>query len=437
MARNFRYYGKKRGHRRTGSRLFGRVGEVIFFATLTLLGCAGILIGIFWLVVPEWQIHHGFVEHSCTVIEKRVAEVQGEKGLLYRPEIKIDYEVQGVTYSPYTYDIHHTPLGIKADAQAVIDRFVDRQKYPCWYDPTEPGNAVLVRGYQWWIWGVLLIPASFAAIGVGGLVYRIVNWGKSAERRSATVRTGPAQELFDLPSGHDPKYPYVPDCSDIKSSPGTRLAYRLPLTHSPAWTLFGLLAAAITWNGAVLFFVVMAIQKLIEGQPTWLLMLFLIPFLVVGVALAAVFVRHLSETAGIGPTLVEVSAHPLLPAGQYRLFLSQSGNLNMKLLSISLVCEEEAVFRQGTNARTEVREVFHQPLLTSEHFEIRPGAPHETECDLSIPEEAMHSFRAHHNQVQWKILVRGSIAKSHDFARSFPVVVRPCPPPQSKTRAKS
>ena len=34
MARNFRYYEKKRGHRRTGSRLFGSVGEAIFFAVL-------------------------------------------------------------------------------------------------------------------------------------------------------------------------------------------------------------------------------------------------------------------------------------------------------------------------------------------------------------------------------------------------------------------
>ena len=56
------------------------------------------LSGIAWLIVPEWRVNHGFVEHTCKVVEKRVAEVQSEKGLLFRPEVKIEYEVQGVTY---------------------------------------------------------------------------------------------------------------------------------------------------------------------------------------------------------------------------------------------------------------------------------------------------------------------------------------------------
>ena len=39
----------------------------------------------------------------------------------------------------------------------------------------------------------------------------------------------------------------------------------------------------------------------------------------------------------------------------------------------------------------------------------------------------MHSFRASHNQVQWKLIVRGEIVGWHGFQRSFPVVVRPLP----------
>src|SRR5208282_740271 len=96
--------------------------------------------------------------------------------------------------------------------------------------------------------------------------------------------------------------------------------------------------------------------------PDWLMTWFILPFLVVGIALVAVFVRLLRQTAAIGPTLVEISGHPLLPGNQYRFFLSQSGNLTLKTIEVSLICEEEAVFRQGTNARTESREVFRQSL---------------------------------------------------------------------------
>ena len=428
MARNFRYYEKKRGHRSTGSRLFGSVGEAIFFAAMLVVGCAGIVSGIAWLIIPEWRVNHGFVEHTCKVIEKRVVEVQGEKGLLlFQPEVRIDYEVQGVTYSRWVYDIHHITRSTRAEAQAAIDAFRETQSYPCWYDPAEPSIAVLVRGYQWWIWPALLIPASFVVTGIGGLVYAALNWGKSAERRAAAARSVPAAELFDLPSAVDPKYPYIPDCSEITSSPGTRLAYRLPLTHSPGWTLFGLLAACIAWNGAVSVFVVMAALSLLRGAPDWLMMLFIVPFLAVGIALVVVFARLLRRTAGIGPTLVEIGDHPLLPGNRYRFFLSQSGNLELKSIEVSLICEEEAVFRQGTNARTESREVFRQALYAGAGVVIRPGEPLEAECDLPVPAEAMHSFRAAHNQVQWKLIVHGEIVGWQGFERSFPVIVRPLP----------
>jgi hypothetical protein len=425
VARNFRYFEKKRGHRRTGSRLFGSLGEAIFFAVMLLVGCIGIVFAIVWLIIPEWRVNHDFVEHRCKVLEKRVVPVQGDKGPLFRPEVKIDYEVQGTTYSLFTFDIHHTLRSTADEAQAAIAGFQEQELYPCWYDPADPKIAVLVRGYRWWIWPTLLIPASFIVIGIGGLVYTALHWGKSAERRAAAVRSVPAAELFDLPASIDSKFPYIPDGSEITSSPGTRLAYRLPLTHSPGWTLLGLLAAAIAWNGAVSVFLGMAIRSFLAGRPDWLMTLFSFPFAIVGVALLIVFARSLRHAAGIGPTLVEISDHPLLPGGRYRLFLSQSGNLKLKSLNVSLICEEEAVFRQGTNARTENRDVYRQTLQALAGATIRPGEPLESEFDLPIPAEAMHSFRASHNRIQWKLTVSGEIVGWKGFHRSFPVVVRP------------
>jgi hypothetical protein len=152
-----------------------------------------------------------------------------------------------------------------------------------------------------------------------------------------------------------------------------------------------------------------------------------VPFLGVGAALVVVFARLLRQTAGIGPTLLEISDHPLLPGKEYRLFLSQSGNLKLESITVLLACEEEAVFRQGTNARTESREVFCQSLYRRGGAVVRPGEPLEAECELAVPQQAMHSFRATHNQVQWKLIVRGEAAGWQGFQRSFPVVVRPSP----------
>ena len=87
--------------------------------------------------------------------------------------------------------------------------------------------------------------------------------------RVALARRRPAERLL----------PGVPDCSDITSSPGTRLAFRLPMSGSPAWVLFGLLLACLAWNGLVSGFVVLAVHGYLEGKPDWLLTLFILPFL--------------------------------------------------------------------------------------------------------------------------------------------------------------
>ena len=437
MARTFRYFEKKRGHRRTGSRIVGSVGEALFFAVLFVVGCAGIVAGIVRLIIPEWRVNHGFVEQTCTVLEANLGERNGENGVVYRPEIKIEYEAHGITYRPpITYDIHNAYSSNREEAQEVLRRFVKRQKYSCWYDPANPDVAVLVRGYQWWIWPVLLIPASFLTIGAGGLIYSIFHWGRSAERRAARVqRAVRQQDLLDFDRPVGPKLPNVPDSSDISSSPGTKLAYRLPLSRSPAWALFGLLGACVAWNGAVSYFTVTAVRGFLARQPDWFLTLFTLPFLAAGVVLLVVFVRQLLVTTGIGPTRVEISAHPLLPGGCYRLFLSQSGRLTMESIEVSLVCEEEAIYRQGTNTRTETREVSRQPLLSHGKFQIRQGEPFEVECELNVPPTVMHSFKSNHNAIRWKVVIRGDVAKWPRFERAFPVIVHPCGSPAAKDRS--
>jgi hypothetical protein len=436
VARTFRYFHKKRGHRRTVTRAGGRLGEAVFFASLLVVGIVGLFAGIRWLVIPEWRVNHGFLRTECTVISKQVHEVQREKGYSYAPQVHVEYQVGNDTHRSWAYDIHQTSMSTADEAQAALARFEDGRHYPCWYDPADPNYAVLVRGYQWWIWLVFLIPASFLAIGIGGLTYALLHWGKSAERRAATTRTGPAQELLELPSEFDPEFPQVPDGSEITSSPGTRLAYRLPLSGSPGWMLFGLLAAALAWNGALSYFIYVAVRRTIAGNPDWMLIVFIMPFLAVGAILAIIFVRQLLYTTGIGPTLLEITEHPLIPGESYRLFVSQSGNLTMQSIAMTLVCEEEAVFRQGTNARTETRQVYESTVLEKEGLIVKPGEPFEEETNLEIPASAMHSFRSLHNELRWKIVVQGVVVGRYTFRRTFPVVVRPAVPKSAMALCK-
>ena len=156
LARRFRYYGKKRGHRRTGSPALAGVAEAVFSAFFVLLGLAGLMLVLSGYVVPEWRANHEFVETTCRVLAKQIGEKDFGEGPLYRPEVKIQYEVGGVEYRDWHYDVQRAYSSSREDAQANLDQFelyaTGHKTYSCWYDPANPSVAVLVRGYGWVSW---------------------------------------------------------------------------------------------------------------------------------------------------------------------------------------------------------------------------------------------------------------------------------------------
>jgi hypothetical protein len=144
-----------------------------------------------------------------------------------------------------------------------------------------------------------------------------------------------------------------------------------------------------------------------------------------GIGLIAYFVRQILIVNGIGPTLVEISHHPLVPGERYKLFVSQAGRLRLKSFSVLLVSEEQATYRQGTDTRCETRRVYQRELFSRENFDVPRGAPLEVPCELEIPARAMHSFKAAHNELNWKVIVAGLAEGWPRYERAFPVIVYP------------
>lgn len=421
MSRAFRVYQKKRGHRRTGSGQFGRVGEALFFAFFLLAGLGGLLAILWTMLIPEWRVNHEFAQTTCTVLAKRLGETDGDDGPLYRPEITIRYEVDGRLRVATTYDICRSYTSNRKSREAVLARFEIGKQYPCWYDPTNHNTAVVVRGYSWWLWLVLVVPISFILLGGGGLLYCLMRWGKSAEQLAAARSGGRLERSGEF----ETDYPNLPPGADMTNSPGTRLRFRLPISATSTWILVGLLIACVAWNGCVAAFGVSLAADLLAGRPQWLPTLVMTPFALGGLALAFLFVRQLLITTGIGPTLLEISDHPLRPGETSRLFVSQAGRLRMNALIVELVCQEYVQYRQGTDTRTETQDVFCQELYQRAQFDIHRVEPLEVECEFMIPPQMMHSFKSDNNEVRWHLRVRGDVAGWPDFTRSFPVVVYP------------
>ncbi|MBM4088821.1 MAG: ABC transporter ATP-binding protein [Planctomycetes bacterium] len=283
-------------------------------------------------------------------------------------------------------------------------------------------------GFGYWL--MVLSMVSFTLIGGGGVIYTVLHVGTSAERRSAMAKRAANLDLTGDAASSPRDYPSVPRDANLTNSPGIRLAYRLPVTHAGAWVLSAASAFFLVWNGITAVLVAIVVKGHLARAPDWFLTFFVLPFVVIGIWATYYFLKQMLLHTGIGPTNVEISDHPLRPGRKYQLFLSQAGRLQVHWLELSLVCEEETTYRQGTDIRSERCRVFCDRVFMEEDVKIEPGRAFERETELLVPHRVMHSFQAKHNAILWMLVVRGHARSWPVFERSFPIVVYP-PPTES------
>ena len=417
----FRFFSKKRGEHRTTSDLGARLATAVFFATLTAGGAA--LLGYFLslMTIAESRANHDSVETRAVVVDKYVASAEVEGVTKYRPEIVVRYEANGRSYESKTFDAVRVYLTDRETCEQHLRAFDVGGEYPCWYDPSSPDKAVLRRGYSWYAWLLPLLPAAFTAVGFGGLIYQFLTWGKSTEHR-AMLQQATNLDLFDTRRMLNP-HPTIPD-DDGAGSPGTTLKYRIPTTQ-PGWNIIVLTVVCCGWNLLVAWFVYRVVLGHLGSRGDLVLTIGLVPFVGVGGYLLHKTAKSLMVAAGVPPTVIEISDHPLYPDGRYEAYLYQPGRLHLERLTVSLCCDEEAMFRQGTNSRTHVMRVVDREIYRRDAFEADATEPFTARFALTVPAGSMHSFRSPHNAVRWKLVVRGRLRNWPDFERSFSLIVHP------------
>jgi hypothetical protein len=296
--------------------------------------------------------------------------------------------------------------------------------------PEQVPTDALSSNLSSWVFGILSVAAI--ATGVASLMFRLMRVGASSERRSDLANRARSIEVI-APSGVDTsRLPSVPKGSGITESPGERLAYRLPAEVSEGG-IAGPAALALLWNSVWLVLLAVVISGFWYGRHRWILAGMLVPFALIGVWSFRFFLAQLRQKIGVGPTIVELSEHPLQPGGEYRLYVQQMGRLKLRRLTVQMACEEETFYRQGTDVRVERHQAFSQILCRERDVDVDPKAPWEQQLQFDLPDNVMHSFVGTHNAIRWKIVVQGESRPWPSFCRSFPVVVHPpgLPPKRS------
>jgi len=200
-----------------------------------------------------------------------------------------------------------------------------------------------------------------------------------------------------------------------------------PLTlearHGPWMKFLGMLLVALFWNGIVSVFVWQAVEgwRSGGGGDTGCLTLFLVPFVLVGLALLlgvpyqllALFNPRIRLSVGAGSIPLGGST-PLS-----WVFSGAAGRISR--LRIALVGREEATYRRGTDTSTDTEVFARVPVAdTTQAAEIASGS-----AVIEVPDATMHSFEAPNNKIRWTLEVAGEIRRWPDVAEVFDLVIEP------------
>jgi hypothetical protein len=141
-----------------------------FFAALGTAGLAFFLILFFW---PQWRVNALFAETEGTVVDQR--ETWSEGGTFR--QVRLRYSVDGTIVENWSREY---TLGMDDGAiQQRTRAMVVGNRYPIWYDPTDPQFVVVERGYwiHWMFYPILIGSGFFLLYGVGKTISGIRAFG--------------------------------------------------------------------------------------------------------------------------------------------------------------------------------------------------------------------------------------------------------------------
>jgi hypothetical protein len=385
----------------------GMKAPVVICLVFVVIG--GLIFGLAF-VRPLWRSHEAIKswrQVPCTVVSSRVASHRGNKSTTYSPDILYQYTIDGRQYRSNRYGFFAgSSSGYQGKAE-IVGRFPRGLQTRCYVDPADPTQAVLQprdASSMWWA----AIPGVFFAGGLLGLL----TIARRAAFGAAPARRGGMRSAARLPIA-------APRAVGDRNQPLTLKPRVRPLTFLIAIGLF-----ALFWNGLISVFVWHAYLSWRHGSFPFF-GLFLIPFILVGLALAggafyfllATFNPSVSLTLGRGAIAVGESADV-----QWNF----SGRHDrVKRLTIRLEGREEATYRRGTDTKTDTNVFTSIELLdTARAVEIRSGRRR-----IQVPVEAGPTFHATHNKVLWLLKVQGEIPNWPDVSEEFEIEVVPSAAP--------
>jgi hypothetical protein len=382
---------------------------VLFFFVFFAMGC---LFLWFMFLTPAYQMVQAtqWQQTPCRIISSEVKTHRGSDGNTYSIHIVYSYEFDGQLYESDRYKFADWSSSGWGGKQKVVNRYPPGAVAECYVNPAEPSQAVIHRGFSTdMFFGV--IPLVFIAVGLSGMI-----WGPRLATSRPRTTSGTREDWLPRPAG-------ITEAEQGNDDRPTKTAGPVILQSksSPLGNLMAALIVGLFWNGLVSVFVWKAVSDFRQGNADWFLVIFLIPFVAIGIGIMLAAVYSFLALFNPRPELMLGSA--MVPLGgtvevSWR-FRGNTGSI--RRLYIYLRGQEEAHYRRGTKSYTDTEEFARITLAdTTRLIDIPEGKALAT-----LPEDTMHSFATDSNKIVWTLHVTGEIQWWPDVKQDYPLVVLP------------
>ncbi len=394
-----------------GGCVLGGVGLVFFLAGAFF----------FWMVFLSPLVQSlgsgSWPQADCKILKSELEISRDTDGTSYKPIVEYSYIVDGIEYSGDSPTFENISAR-KKWAKGIVDKYEVGATSKCFYNPKSPETSVLDRNFLWSFYAMAFVPLIFIVPGLAFLGSAIFGWGSGEPKPPKTVsghvrsrassRTKPSTTSNLHADGM-----HAGDIADQEWSIPKRLARK-----QGRWVgLIVITVFAIFWNSFVGFF----IFSDFKNGPDLFMLLFMIPFVLVGLLLLIGILY--AAMAMFNPEVeVALSTGAIAPGESVDIAWEVKGKANkFKTLKILLCGIQTATYRDGTDLYTE-KEFFEQIsiLHTNQTEEMEFGS-----ATVTIPAETMHTFEAKNNNIKWEVMVLGDIPWWPDVNESFEFRVKP------------
>ncbi len=360
------------------------------------------------------QASSDWPEVPCEIISSEVERKSDSDGSTYRVSVRYRYTWSGRDYESDRYDFSSGSTNIGVDKmRAAVAGLPSGHRAICYVNPADPASAVISRKSPSTVW-IGAFTLIFPAVGLG-LIYSSIRSARGDKSPLSGAKGGAQASAFGSTAPQS-----LRDYSD-PLPPGEVVLK--PVTGRTG-VFIGMTCIALFWNGIVGVFVYNVIDDFRGG---WVIlpMLFLLPFIGVGLLLLVIAVQAFSRL--FAPP-VEVKLDPArLRLGGRVPFTWRLGGSGVRKLTIRLIGREEATYQQGTRTATDKSD-FHRSVLIESTDSLSLA---EGRGELILPaDHAAPAFDEKKNRIVWELAFDGDIPWRADVDDRFALPVRsPSNPP--------